>query len=612
MALTKKIAYDKRNFSDIRSELINFTKTFYPDLISSFNDASIYSLLIELNAATADMLSYHSDRQFNEAFLEFSQERKSILGHAKTMGFKLPNVRPAITIVDFSIKVPPFGDTFSKDYLPLLRSGSQAIGGGSIFETVEDIDFSDPFGPGGTPNRLIIPQIDANDKIQSYTITKRELVTNGVSKIFKRVITIEDLRPFFEIILPDKDISSIEQVISLEGTNFTRTPTIDEFLSDDRRFFEVDYLAQSAIFKEDFTRVSDRSGIVPGKWVDITKKIIKEFTDKGFCKLTFGGGDPNSDTFGEVVKNTGYETQIGDFLNNTALGETVVPGTTIFVRYRVSNGANSNKGRNVLTEVGNVNMVINGSRAEINRAVRASLTVNNPIPALGGMDQLSTEQIRKLISYNFSAQERCITVRDYMSRIMKIPGKFGAPFRVSVFEEQNKIKIKILALDENGKLDNSSTNTLMQNIAEYLSEFRMLNDYIEVSNGRIINLAFDIEVFIDEAFNKSEISASIISEIESFMDINKRSMNDNIYLGKLIETITNVSGVINLLRIIPYNKIGEGKYSLNEISQSLKNNNTREIDTPDQVIWGEPNSMFEIKNINKDVRIFVKSGRITI
>src|SRR3990167_9697614 len=196
MALKQAISYDKRNFQEIREQLINFTKQYYPDLISSFNDSSIYSLLVELNAAVADQLNFTIDRNFQETQLQQAQEKRSLFGHAANMGLKIGGKKPAITIVDFSVTVPTFGDTFSKEYLPILKPGTQAIGAGKVYETTEEIDFSSPFGRGGAPNRLIIPNIDANDKIQNYKITKRELVINGVSKIFKRVITAEDIKPF--------------------------------------------------------------------------------------------------------------------------------------------------------------------------------------------------------------------------------------------------------------------------------------------------------------------------------------------------------------------------------------------------------------------------------
>jgi len=51
----KKINYFARNFLDVRTELINYVKHFYPQLYNDFNDASIGTMLIELNAAVSDM-----------------------------------------------------------------------------------------------------------------------------------------------------------------------------------------------------------------------------------------------------------------------------------------------------------------------------------------------------------------------------------------------------------------------------------------------------------------------------------------------------------------------------------------------------------------------------
>ena len=95
----KQINYLARNFADVRTELFTFIKKYYPEIFSDFSDASIGTMLIELNAAVADMLSYHTDRMFNETQIEFAQERKSILSIARTLGVKIPGLRPSMTLV---------------------------------------------------------------------------------------------------------------------------------------------------------------------------------------------------------------------------------------------------------------------------------------------------------------------------------------------------------------------------------------------------------------------------------------------------------------------------------------------------------------------------------
>jgi hypothetical protein len=49
--------------------------------------------------------------------------------------------------------------------------------------------------------------------------------------------------------------------------------------------------------------------------------------------------------------------------------------------------------------------------------VEHEISVNNPIPALGGKEAPSVEEIRNLVRYNFSAQDRCVTIKDYQRRL---------------------------------------------------------------------------------------------------------------------------------------------------------------------------------------------------
>ncbi|WP_440233691.1 hypothetical protein, partial [Escherichia coli] len=86
--------------------------------------------------------------------------------------------------------------------------------------------------------------------------------------------------------------------------------------------------------------------------------------------------------------------------------------------------------------------------------------------------------VRNFVTYNFASQNRAVTVADYQALIQKMPSEFGAPAKVSIIENDNKINVQILSYDTNGSLTEIVSNTLKQNIAEYLSNYRMLNDYI--------------------------------------------------------------------------------------------------------------------------------------
>jgi hypothetical protein len=137
-----------------------------------------------------------------------------------------------------------------------------------------------------------------------------------------------------------------------------------------------------------------------------------------------------------------------------------------------------------------------------------------------------------------------------------MPGNFGVPFRCGVFEQQNKVKVYVLSLDSSSKLTNSSTS-ILRDISTYLSEYRMLNDYVEVTNGKIINLSFQVDLMIDKKL-QAQIMGQVISVVEQYMNINKYQMGENIYLSSLIELINNVGGVLNVVDLRIYNKIGQG------------------------------------------------------
>jgi hypothetical protein len=611
---TKKINYFARNFADVRTELVNFIKLYYPEVFSDFNDASVGMMLLELNAAVGDMLSYHTDRMFNETFLDYAQERKNVLGIARTLGLKIPGLRPSVTLVDYSIVVPPRGDTWDIRYAPVIRYGSQVMGGGQVFENLDDVDFSSPYTSGGVPNRLILPNIDSNGTLQNYTIVKRELVVNGLTKIFKKTISQKDVLPFLEIILPDTNVLSVESIVNLEGTNYTVNPTLDQFLDQNLRWYEMDSLAEDKVFIEDSFRNSDNPAVKPGKYISTNRKFIKEFTDNNFCKITFGSGISNDQEQLQNISTNGIK--IADFINTLALGEIPKANTTLFIKYRVGGGSGSNVGPNIINSVGTTIINVTGPNALTNQTVTRSLRVNNPIPAIGGSGVPSVDQIRQYVKYNFASQNRAVTIKDYEAILFKIPGKFGSPYRHVVTENQNKILVYVLGLDATGKLTNSSNNTLKENIATWLADYRMINDYVTVLDGKVINLAFEVDLFIDKTVNQSEVINNTINSIKNYFDIKKWQMGDNIYMAQLIENINNVAGVLNVIDIRAYNIIG-GKYSLNQTTQNfipqaqlaetIPFNDGKRIDLgEDFALFGDTNSMFEVKFPEKDIKIRVK------
>jgi hypothetical protein len=601
-----RISYSSRDYQSIRADLLNYARTYYPDLIQDFNDASIFSVFLDLNAAVADNLHYNIDRSIQETVLQYAQQRSSIYNIARTYGLKLPGQRPSVALVDYSITVPVFGDKEDERYLGTLARGSQVVGAGIVFENVYDIDFASPYNAQGFPNRLKIPNFNANNILINYTITKREIVVNGITKVFKRVIGANDVKPFFELFLPEKNVLGITSVLLKNGTSYTNIPTVAEFVGLENRWYEVDALAEDRVFIEDPTKVSDQPGIKVGKYIQTQNRFITEYTPEGFKKMTFGGGTNTAQDQLNQFTTLGTTLELQKYSNNFSLGSTLTPNSTLFIQYRVGGGLATNLGTNVINQLGTVSFFVNGPSETTNSSVVNSLSCVNVTAAVGGAGIPSLEEIRNYVSFNFAAQKRAVTVQDYESLIRNMPAQFGAPAKVSITENDNKILIQILSYDTSGKLTNVVSNTLKQNIANYLSNYRMMNDYISIFSAEVIDLSMDISIVLDSAQNSGQVIASVVDKVSAYLNPQTRQLGQNVYLSEVRSLIQNTNGVLTVAGIDTFNEVG-GQYSSEETSMTYSNEETKQIEPVDDTIFAQPSQVYQIRYPNKDIRVSVKN-----
>ena len=506
-----------------------------------------------------------------------------------------------------SITVPANGDKDDERYEGLLRRGSQFIGAGQVFENIYDIDFSSPYNSQGYPNRLKIPNFDGNNILINYTITKRELVVNGVTKVFKQVIAANDVRPFYEIFLPEKNVLGVTAVLQKDGTNYANVPTAQEFLSEVGRWYEVDALAQDRVFIEDPTKPTDMPGIKVGKYVTTNDRFITEFTPEGFFKMTFGGGNTSADDQLRDFARNGINVQsMQTYLNNFSLGSTLKANTTLFIQYRVGGGLATNIGVNVINQVGNVSFFVNGPSETTNTSVVNSLSCNNVTAAIGGAGLPTLEEVRNFVSFNFAAQDRAVTISDYEALIRKMPGQFGAPAKVAIIEEDNKIKIKTLSYDTSGALTSIVSNTLLANLAEYLSNYRMLNDYISVETAQVIDLAVEVSIVLDASQNQGAVIGSVINKITDYFNPAIRQLGQNVNVSEINKIIQSENGVLSLTDLKVFNQVG-GQYSSSETSQSYSDSATKQIGLIDNTIFALPTQIYQIRYPNKYITVKVKN-----
>lgn len=666
---SKKISYAQRDFEGIREELLKFSNKYYPEIFDDFNDSSIGSWFIDLVSDVADNLNYHIDRMYQETNLDSANLRSTVLNMARTNGLKIPGRKASTCEVEISCELPVDSTNIAKPdyaYAPILQRTSIVSAGNYNFELTENVNFAEQFNENGYSNRKVIPSRDSNGNITGYTVSKSTIAINGNTKVYKKVIYASDLKPFMEFVLPEENVMNIESIIFKESSDFNNNPPIYEYYIDEEeykisseavmtyRFFECDSLVDqyrfgclaskvdSNVIKsmynphvyEDYTETSDNgtsrsTRYYVGKWKPITQKFITEYTDNGYMKVIFGAGNTYA-TLPDNLTKFG-ERMASKIVNNDMLGVLPKEGWTMFILYRVGGGISTNLGPGSINKLTVANIDWNNADPQsknsgtIKGNVVNSMKVTNISTALAGKDEPSTEEIKYLMKYNTASQNRAVTVTDYKTKLMQMPPIYGAPFRSSVIETNNKIEISTLGLDGDGKLTSELPQTLVDNIEEYMKHYKNVNDYIELKSGRIYNIGVAVDVFVDKNYNVPNVITSVIDKITSYFDVSTHDMGEDIFVGDLEKEITLVDGVISLISFKTYSITG-GKYSsdrnplpyvvegevcdvVTDSSFDVDGAETHQLNLneTDKVLYSDYNSMYEIKYPESDIRIRVKT-----
>lgn len=638
--MEKKISYINRTYSDYKDALIEMSEKYYPDLSTSFNDASIAAWQIDVAADIADNLSYHIDRVFQETNIDSAKERKSLYAMARNCGFKIPGPKGAMAEVCFSIVLPIANNEPNYSYAPIIKRGTKVSSVGQEFELLSDVDFAEQFDENGVSNRWYTPNKNSQDITTGYTVSKLAVVTAGETRVYRQVVRNSDVYPFMEIVLPFENVMSVESVIVIDNNpNVTNTPSYGNFYSENcdgvTRFYEVDNLAQkwcwgdkigdngkAEIYKYTYTDSAQTTNtssnvvysVTKGEWKNVANKFITEYTDKGYLKIIFGAGIDGDNVALDATASSFSKWQISRIMNNNNLGTLPTPNSTIFILYRIGGGKSSNVAKGAINKISYLNADF---RKDASLIIN-TLKVENTTPSVSGKDMPSENELKYLIKYHNAAQNRCVTIKDYIDRILMLPPKYGTPFRVGVMEENNKIMVYLLGIDHNGHLDTFLPMTLVKNMEEYLSGYRCINDYVEIKSGRIINISFDVDVIVDKNYNKVDVIKTIIDTITAYMDINKHFMGEEIYIGDLQKEISKIDGLINLISLKVYNNVdGKGMYSRTTISQETVNDDEYtdsgssekkliDLDATDGILYNDGDTMMELKYPSRDIKIRIK------
>ena len=597
----RNLKYLNREFSSLKRDFVEHLKVYFPDTVQDFNESSVGMMLTELGAFIGDNLSFYLDKRFNESFIVTALETKSIYKHAKQLGFKLSGAPAASGKINAFLKVP--ATQSNGNIIPDMRYAGKIMKGaqlkskaGQSYETLVDIDFSTVNIEDS--NYVVPADIDPKTKQpKSFALLiEGNQIEAGETKT--TTFTVGAYRSFPSFSLQDLNVLQILSVIDAESNDW----------------YEVDFLAQDTVF-DGVANTGMYISEVPYvlKLRSVPYRFITDYDpNTGKTSLIFGSGDA-SVLNGELIPDLGnlslplygkdtftdYSLDPQNFLKTDTLG--IAPAnTTLTVKYRVGGGLLTNAGSGQVSTVTNsvFNIGDTSLPASVVRDVSNSFSVTNPAPIAGGKEALSVDELRQLLPAGYFAQSRTVTAQDFIARCMSMPSKFGAVFRANVKLNPlnaNSVEIIILSLDNNGFVT-IAPQQLKDNLATYLSKFRMLTDAIEIMDGQIINFGLNFKILTNADYNKSSVLTDCINALTDHFNTNTQQLNQPINLTDIYILLAGVQGVLSVVDLTFTNKVGiiDGRNYSNttyNITQNTKNG----------IIYCQENAIFELKYKTKDI-----------
>ena len=610
--VNRDVKYLNRDFSDVRARLIEFSKTYFPNSYNDFSPTSPGMMFIEQASYVSDVMSFYLDNQLQETFTQFARQTNNQYELAYMFGYKPKTTGAAQATIELFQQVPSklSGTTYVPDYDYALTVGENSTIASSLNNTInflmeDQCNFA--VSSSEDPTEVSIYQI-AGDIPQYYLLKKTR---NAISAtINTQTFTFGSPEQF-----PTVDITA-DSIIGI----------LDIVDSDGNTWYEVDYLAQEMVYNNikntntnDPNNVED-AGDVPYllQLKKVQRRFATRFTSDSNLQIQFGAGNPNDvdETITPNPNNVGIGLPFEKNKLTTAYSPTnflftntygIAPSsTTLTVRYLTGGGVTSNVPNGDLSTLDTTNLKFNNPNLNAITAnyIFGSIAVNNPGAADGGQAGDTTEEIRQNTIATISAQQRSVTLDDYIVRALSMPPEYGTVAKAYIekpklTDEQvstiETLNLWVLSQNSLGQFS-IPTQTLKKNIRTYLSQYRIIGDNIEVRDAFIINIAVDFEIIVLPNFNNNDVILACINSLKSYFARDEWQINEPILVRDLFVRLDKITGVQTVKDIIITNKAGTtsgySQYAY-DISSATQN----------QVIYPSLDpSIFEVKFPDSDIK----------
>lgn len=605
MAINRDINYINKDFSDFRSQLINFSQTYFPNTYTDFSPSSPGVMFMEQAAYVGDVLSFYLDNQIQENFLQYARQDNNLYELAYMFGYR-PKVTGLATVdVSFYQLLPAkqVAGAYLPDYdyaLYINENTDISTPTGVSFIIEDPIDFT--VSNSLDPTTVSIAQLSGNEP-EYYLLKKKRKASSGT--INSTTFSFGSYQEFPTVEINASNIAEIIDIVDSEGN----------------KWYEVDYLGQELVFDgikntntNDPNNYENQDTPYILKTKQVQRRFATRFLSQNQLQLQFGAGKPG-DNDEEILPNpdnvglglpfqknkltTAYSPTNFIFTNTYGIAPS---NTTLTVRYLTGGGVSSNIAANTLTNLNtnNINFLKSNLNATTSNYIFSSLSSNNEEAASGGEDGDTIEELRQNTISNFNSQMRNVTADDYLVRALSMPGKYGVISKA--FTQKPKaessdttLDIYVLSYDVNKKL-NIASSTLKNNLKSYLNQYRMIGDSLSIKDSFIINIGCEFEIITLPNFNNNEVLLECISTLQDYFDISKWQINQPIILRELYTLLDRINGVQTIKDIQITNKAGVNS-GYSQYAYDIQGA------TQDRVIYPSLDpSIFEVKFPNEDIK----------
>jgi hypothetical protein len=173
------------------------------------------------------------------------------------------------------------------------------------------------------------------------------------------------------------------------------------------------------------------------------------------------------------------------------VGKRPEPGTQFTATYRVGNGVAGNVGAESL--------------AHIVSGLTAISLVRNPLPAQGGVDQETIEDVRQRAPAAFRTQERAVTENDY-EEVTQRDGRVQRA--AATFRWTGSWHTVFLTVDRLGGLP--VDDAFETSIHDFVERYRMAGYDLEVDAPQFVSLQIAMQVCVKPDYFRSDIKAALL------------------------------------------------------------------------------------------------------